>query len=99
MFEAFDAYPYVHFNGPKGVGKTTALELLSKLSFNGELTPNISAPAQFRLVPSCSPTLLVDESEKFQRKNLADERLILLSGYKKGGTVLRSTNRGEGGMR
>lgn len=31
MFEGFDAYPYIHFNGPKGVGKTTALELLSKL--------------------------------------------------------------------
>ena len=60
MFEAFEAYPYVHFNGPKGVGKTTALELLSKISFNGELTPNISAPAQFRLIPSCSPTLLIE---------------------------------------
>jgi len=94
LFEGFDAYPYVHSNGPKGVGKTTALELLSKISFNGELTPNISAPAQFRLIPSCSPTLLIDEGEKFHRKGLSDERMILLSGYKKGGTVLRSVNRG-----
>ena len=94
MHEAFEAYPYVHFHGPKGVGKTTALELLSKISFNGELTPNMSAAAQYRLIPSCSPTLLIDEGEKLRRKNLTDERSILLSGYKKGGYVMRSTNRG-----
>jgi len=94
MFEGFDSYPYVHFNGPKGVGKTTALELLSRACFNGELTPNISAAAQFRLLHSSSGTLCFDEGEKFQRKSLTDERTILLAGYKKGGTVLRSVNRG-----
>lgn len=94
MFGGFDAYPYVHFNGPKGTGKTTALDLISKLSFNGELTPNMSAAAQIRLLNSSSGTLCFDEGEKFQRKNLTDEREILLAGYKKGGTVLRSVNRG-----
>lgn len=96
MFQIFDAYPYIHFNGPKGVGKTTALEVLSKMCFNAELTPNISGPAQFRLIPSCSPTLLIDESEKYHRKSLEDERMILLSGYKRGGTVMRSVQ-GKGG--
>jgi hypothetical protein len=94
MFEGFAAYPYVHFNGPKGVGKTTALDIFSKLSFNGELTPNMSAAAQFRLLNSSSGTLCFDEGEKLQRKNLTDERTILLAGYKKGGSVLRSVNRG-----
>jgi len=98
VFEVFDSYPYIHFNGPKGVGKTTALEVLSKLCFNAHLTPNISAPAQFRLIPACSPTLLIDESEKYHRKSLEDERMILLSGYKKGGTVMRSVP-GKGGWR
>jgi len=96
MFEIFKSYPYIHFNGPKGVGKTTALELLSNVCFNGELTPNISAPAQFRLIPACSPTLMIDESEKYHRKSLADEMTILLSGYKKGGSVRRSVQ-GKGG--
>lgn len=94
MYEAFEAYPYVHFHGPKGVGKTTALGVLSNVSFNGELTPNMSAPAQFRLIPSCSPTVLIDEGERFLRRNLTDERSILLQGYKRGGYVMRSTNRG-----
>jgi len=98
VFEIFESYPYIHFNGPKGVGKTTALELLSKVCFNAELTPNISAPAQFRLIPACSPTLLIDESEKYHRKSLEDERMILLSGYKRGGTVMRSVQ-GKGGWR
>ncbi|AFM26120.1 hypothetical protein [Desulfomonile tiedjei] len=94
MFEGFHSYPYVHFNGPKAVGKTTALETLAQICFNGELTPDISPAAHVRLVQSNSGTLCVDESEKFQRRSLAGERAILLSAYKKGGKVLRSVNRG-----
>jgi hypothetical protein len=94
MFEGFESYPYVHVNGPKGVGKSTALDFLSRVCFNGELTPNISASAHFRLMHGSSSTLSIDELEKLYRKSLSDERMILLAGYKKGGTVLRSVNRG-----
>jgi DNA polymerase III delta prime subunit len=96
MFELFRAYPYLHFNGPKGVGKTTALEFLSKVCFNGELASSVSASAQFRLVSACSPTLLLDESEQFHRKGLGAERDILLTGYRKGGSVRRSVQVGKG---
>lgn len=94
MFQMFDSYAYVHFNGTKGCGKTTALDTLAEICLNGELTPDISPAAHMRLVQASSATVCIDESETLQRKNLSDGRKILLQGYKKGGRVLRSVNRG-----
>jgi hypothetical protein len=96
VFEIFDAYPYIHLNGPKAVGKTTALEFLSEVCFNGMLLSSTSASAQFRLVPCFSPTLLIDESEQFHRKGTGELRSILLSGYQKGGGTMRSVQTAKG---
>ncbi len=95
LFPVFDAFPYVHFNGPKGVGKTTSLEVLEKLCFNGLLTPSVSAAAQFRLIEACRPTLLIDEAENLGRKAQNDARAIFLHGYVKGGVVLRAERVGR----
>ncbi len=90
MFPVFQVFPYVHFNGPKGVGKTTSLEVLAKLCFNAQLTPSVSAAAQFRLIQACRPTLLIDEAENLGGKAQSDTRAIFLHGYVKGGVVLRA---------
>jgi len=81
----FDAYPFIHVNGPKAVGKSTAMEFLAETCFNATLASSSSASAQFRLIHACSPTLLLDESEQFLRKTGGELRSILLSGYRKEG--------------
>lgn len=96
VFEMFEAYPYLHLHGPKAVGKTTALEFLSEVCFNGKLVSSTSASAQFRLIPGCSPTLLIDESEQFHRKGTGELRTILLSGYQKGGGTMRAVQTAKG---
>jgi len=96
MFPVFRAYPYIHFNGPKGVGKTTALEVLSSLCFNGEMSPSVSASAQFRLTHYSRATLLLDEAENLQRRAYSETKAVLLAGYRNGQSVLRSEGNGRG---
>jgi hypothetical protein len=89
MFPAFNAFPYIHFNGPRATGKTTSLEVLWKLCFNGQLTPSVTPAAQFRLIEACRPTLLIDEAENLGRRAQNETRAIFLHGYAKGGEVFR----------
>lgn len=96
LFPVFRAYPYVHFNGPKGVGKTTALEVLSNLCFNGEMSPSVSASAQFRLTHYSRATLLLDEAENLQRRAHSETKAVLLAGYRNGQSVLRAEGNGRG---
>jgi len=96
MFPVFRAYPYLHFNGPKGVGKTTALEVLSRLCFNGEMSPSVSVSAQFRLTHYSRSTLLLDEAENLQRRAHSETKAVLLAGYRKGQSVLRAEGNGAG---
>lgn len=96
LFPVFRAYPYVHFNGPKGVGKTTALEVLSGLCFNGEMSPSVTASAQFRLTHFSRATLLLDETENLQRRSYSETKAVLLAGYRNGQSVLRAEGNGGG---
>jgi len=95
LFPVFNVFPYIHFNGSKGVGKTTSLEVLAELCFNGLLTPGITSAAQFRLISACRPTLLIDETENLLRKTSDLNRTIFLHGYAKGGAVYRAERVGK----
>ncbi len=90
VFPIFGAYPYVFIGGIKGVGKTKLLTLLSLMAFNAIFSGNLSSAALFRLIQSGRATVLLDESEKLDNPERAQElRCLLLNGYKRGGLVYR----------
>ncbi len=96
MFRAFSYYPYLHFVGEKGTGKSTVLGLVRAIAFNGQNSVGTTQAVLFRESESLSPTWMLDESEwlgsKFLEKSqgLSD---ILKSGFHKEGIARRcSTN-------
>ena len=66
-------------------GKTTLLDVLSRLVRSPLTTVNATAGGLFRLVEAFQPTLLIDEADTFLTKN-SDLRGILNSGYRRMGT-------------
>ncbi|MGY8704603.1 DUF3631 domain-containing protein [Bradyrhizobium sp. 18BD] len=72
----------------KGCGKTTLLDVLSRLVLRPLLSANISVAATFRILEMHQPTLLIDEADTFLKDN--DElRGILNSGHRQNGSVVR----------
>jgi putative DNA primase/helicase len=63
-------------------GKTTLVDVLSRLVRSPLTTVNATAAAIFRLVHAYQPTLLIDEADTFLTKN-SDLRGILNSGYRR----------------
>jgi hypothetical protein len=90
-------FPYIHFHAPKGSGKSTALDTLTELCFNGAFYLTVT-PAVVREIEATSPTLLIDECEQLYEQKNASETMnqvqaILKSGYKKGAYVPRFARR------
>ncbi|HZR62653.1 MAG TPA: DUF3631 domain-containing protein, partial [Xanthobacteraceae bacterium] len=73
----------------KGCGKTTALDVVSRLVRRPLSTANASAAAIFRVVELQRPTLLIDEADTFLPEN-EELRGILNSGHRQGGSVIRT---------
>ena len=90
VFQSFYVTPRLAITSPeKECGKTTTLEVLSRLTAKPFPAANISAPAFFRTVELEQPTLLIDEADTFL--NGKDElRGILNSGHVCNGTVIRT---------
>jgi putative DNA primase/helicase len=73
----------------KGCGKTTLLDILSRLVRRALSAANVTPAAIFRVVETHQPTLLIDEADTFLANN--DElRGILNSGHRRGGSVIRT---------
>jgi putative DNA primase/helicase len=73
----------------KGCGKTTLLDVLSRLIMRPLPTANATASAIFRVVEMQQPTLLIDEADTFLSEN-EELRGILNSGHRQGGSVIRT---------
>jgi putative DNA primase/helicase len=73
----------------KGCGKTTLVDVLSRLVMRPLPTANATASAIFRVVEMQRPTLLIDEADTFLSEN-EELRGILNSGYRQGGFVIRT---------
>jgi putative DNA primase/helicase len=73
----------------KGCGKTTLLDVLSRLVRRPLPTANATAAAIFRVVEMQRPTLLIDEADTFLSEN-EELRGILNSGHRQGGSVVRT---------
>lgn len=73
----------------KGCGKTTLLDVLSRLVMRPLPAANATASAIFRIVEMEQPTLLIDEADTFLSEN-EELRGILNSGHRQGGAVIRT---------
>ena len=74
----------------KGCGKTTLLDVLTRLVPRPLATANVSPSAIFRVIAAHRPTLLIDEADTLFRDGDETLRGILNAGHRQGGTVLRS---------
>ena len=92
LYQLFDAYPYLGILGPKGSGKTKLGQVIEEVAFNSIRTASITTAQLFRTAEVTAGTLILDEQEALESRFAKDDRLSLLrDGYKKGSTVLRST--------
>jgi DNA primase len=95
FFPLFNYYPYLHFTGTKEVGKSKAMKLMSQLCFNGIMSVSITDASQFRIITELLPTLLLDESENLADHGFSERRALLLGGYEKGSTAIRTEKVGD----
>jgi putative DNA primase/helicase len=91
LAEHFLVSPRLGISSPtKGCGKTTLLDVVSRLVLRPLMSSNVTPAAVFRVIEKYKPCLLIDEADTFLGVN--DElRGILNSGHRKGGSVLRVT--------
>jgi putative DNA primase/helicase len=90
LLDCFSITPRLAVRSPmKRCGKTTLLDVISRLVLRPLPTGSVTAAALFRVVEGYRPTLLVDEADTFLAE--ADElRGVLNSGHRKGGQVVRT---------
>ncbi|MBO6793231.1 MAG: hypothetical protein JJ895_04935 [Balneolaceae bacterium] len=95
FYKAFPAYPYLHFQGIRGSGKTTVLDVIAALSFNGEVKTKATVAAMTELVDLGCATLCVDEFEDFSSsKNTHDDLSRFLNGgYNYKGTYTKKAGK------
>ena len=87
--EDFTVLPYQFFLGPLASGKTRALECFHKLCYRSIMASSMSAAALFRALEAWHPTLLLDETEIYNRENMIEVLALLNSGYRKGQVAIR----------
>jgi len=87
--ERWKAVPYVFFFGPKGSGKSRALEILGAIGFRPFLTGSASLASIFRLIEMWHITLFLDETEIYMKKDQRDVQNLLNTGYRRGWPAVR----------
>lgn len=101
VFMVFRYYPYVWLNAEKGSGKTLLMEILSAISFNGELITNPTESVIFRDISNNLIAMFIDEVEQLRKrdKDTYGSLISLLnSGFNKAGMVKRTEGTGQGGF-
>jgi Protein of unknown function (DUF3631) len=90
LLDCFGISPRLAIASPeRGCGKTTLVDILSRLVMRPLPVANATASAVFRVVEIQRPTLLIDEADTFLSES--DElRGILNSGHRQGGAVIRA---------
>ncbi len=79
--------PYLFLNGPPGSGKTTALQLLCRMTRRGLLAGDMSRAALYNLVHLIAPTLLLDESDLTSDRMSRDIMRLLRNGNRLGADI------------
>jgi len=94
--ERWKAVPYLFFFGPKGSGKSRALEILGAIGFRPFLTGSATLAAIFRLIEMWHITLFLDETEIYMKKDYRDVQNLLNTGYRRGWPTVRVEENREG---
>ena len=94
--EEFKVVPYIFFLGPLSSGKTRGLECLHRLCYRAILAASMSASAIFRSLEAWHPTLLLDETEIYNKESMTEVLALLNSGYRKGQYAIRIEKAEEG---
>ena len=87
--EDFSVVPYPFFRGPLASGKSRALECLERVSYRGIMAASMSAASLFRALEAWHPTLLLDETEIYNRESMIEILALLNSGYRRGQYAIR----------
>lgn len=85
FFPIFSHYPYVHFTGPKGSGKSQCLHVLRSLCHNAKIAGSMTLAVQFRIIGALQPTLLFDEMENLGQTQHTELHRMLKYGFEKNG--------------
>jgi hypothetical protein len=87
VYDRFMVKPRLLLTSPvRNCGKTTLLDVISRLVARAEKTDSITAPAIMHIVHQAKRTLLLDEADNLEMSVKAVLRAVLNSGYRKGGT-------------
>ena len=81
--EKWHAVPYLSFYGPPGSGKTWALEVLASIGFRPFLSASATLASIFRVIDQWHPTMFLDETEVYMKKDRDDILNLLNAGYRK----------------
>ena len=81
--------------GPINSGKTTLLEVIEELAYRGIRGGSMSTATMFRLSDAYNPTLLIDESQVYNREEWAETQALLNERYRPGGKVWRMVGEGH----
>lgn len=92
--QMFSAFPYLYINAVFEAGKSKLLTTIGYMSFCFEPFVAPSSASFYRIIQAEKCTLLIDESEDLNKRNInMDMRTILLQGYKTGSGVPRVEER------
>jgi len=92
-YRSFFVVPLLVISSPeKRCGKTTLLQILSKLVYRPLFSCNISPSALYRTIQKYSPCLLIDEGDSFLNNN-EELRGILNAGHTKENSFVIRTNK------
>ncbi len=95
LIEQWRAIGPVYLLGPINSGKTTLLEILEEVFYRGVRGGSMSTATIFRLADTYNPSLLVDESQLYNRDEWAETQSLLNERYRKGAKVWRMTGEGR----
>jgi putative DNA primase/helicase len=88
--DVFTIAPRLCITSPtKQCGKSTLLELLSRVTRRPLMSGSVTPAALFRAIEKCAPTFLLDENEKFLEVG-SDFHALLNQGHRRGQFVIRT---------
>ena len=93
VYDRFMVTPRLLLTSPvRNCGKTTVLDVISRLAARAEKSDNITAAAIYHHVNKLRSTLLLDEADNLELGAKAVLRAVLNAGHRRGGTVTRMVN-------
>jgi hypothetical protein len=88
-FERFALFPRLFVSAPvENCGKTTALDVIGKMTPKAIHVSQITAASLFRTIGAARPTLLLDEADTYLRQD-GDLRAVVNAGHRRDGSVIR----------